>query len=152
DSPAVTAAPRPAPSRPRAQTLPPGLICPGQQKTPGPMRDRGSSSYCSVVTRRRSGVAGQLLPQRGQLGVAGERAAGGLGLAGGRLRAALGGVVAAAAVGRLGLGVGRHLLHLSGVHLVATLGLGVARLPLVPLLLVALEPFGGLGVEADRKS
>ena len=51
------------------------------------------------------------------------------------------------ACGRFGLG-GGELLHLRGVHLVPALRLGVAGLPLVTLLLEALEPFVGLGVEA----
>src|SRR5690606_17915009 len=86
----------------------------------------------------RSGVAGELLPQGGQLLVAGQRTTGRLV---GTRRAGGG------PAGGLRLG-GGELLHLRGVHLVPALRLGVAGLPLLTLLLEALEPFVGLGVEA----
>src|SRR6478609_2790854 len=90
-----------------------------------------------------SGAAGQLLPQRGELLVAGERAAGLR-----RCTAALPRVVGAPAVGR-GLRLGlRALAQLRDVLLVAGVRLGVLLLPGLALGLEALGPLAGLHVEA----
>src|SRR5690606_20645501 len=105
---------------------------PGDQWSPGPPR--------GVLL---SGAAGELLPQRGQLLVAGERPAG-LGRGAPTLRGVVGG---AAVGGRRGLQL-RHLADLRHVLLVASVRLGVGPLPRLALGLVALLPLAGLDVEA----
>src|SRR5690606_20923000 len=97
------------------------------------------SPGAGAFDRHESGVARELLAQSGELRVAGERPA--CRLLGARTvrrrRRRAGGL--------LGLG-SSELLHLRSVHLVAALGLGVPRLPLVTLLLEAFEPLVGVGV------
>src|SRR5699024_6709560 len=106
----------------------------------------------SAVRSVRSLPAGELRAQGGQLLVRGQRTAGRLGLLGllGGRADRRGGL--RRVVGRGGdrglLGGGATLLDLLGVQPVATLGLRVAVLPLLALLLEALEPLVGLGVEA----
>src|SRR6478736_700747 len=90
-----------------------------------------------------SGAAGQLLPQRGELLVTRERAAGLR-----RCTASLRRVVGAPAVGR-GLRLGlRALAQLRDVLLVAGVRLGVLLLPGLALGLEALLPLAGIDVEA----
>src|SRR5690606_28908447 len=114
-----------------------------------------TSARCSRYSR----TAGELLPQRRELLVAGQRAAalGGLLRRRGRRRggrAATRGVVLLATldtgrgVGR-GSGVGGSSLgHLAHVLLVASVRLGVLLLPLLALGLVPFLPLLGVGVEA----
>src|SRR5919112_291438 len=114
-------------------------------RTPSTYRRRYRRSDRCAALRRQPicglRATGELLPQRRQLGVAGQRATGLL------IFAARCSVGRRRPCGFFGLGSG-ELLHLRGVHLVPALRLGVAGLPLLTLLLEALEPFVGLGVEA----
>src|SRR6266545_2927545 len=92
--------------------------------------------------------AGELLPQRGERLVGGQRAAGLLGRLGGG-RGARRGRRGGTGRSRLGDGVRRPgRLDLLGVRLPALAGLGVLPLPLLALLLVPIQPLAGLRVEA----
>src|SRR5271166_197506 len=87
------------------------------------------------------GATGELLPQRGELRVAGQRAT---------LRLFTRRAVGLRPLVSFGLGRG-ELLHLRGVHLVPALGLGVARFPFGALHVEILEPLVGFGVETLRE-
>src|SRR5699024_692324 len=116
------------------------------RRGPGDRFSGRSSAYRGA----RSVAARELLAQRGELLVAGQRAAGrGRGLA----AATAGGLRSRGvpARGGLVLRVGGHLLDLRRVQAVTTLRLLVARLPRLTLLVEALEPLVGLGVEALRE-
>src|SRR5690606_20098030 len=110
----------------------------------GPAR-KSCGAFLVVVVNRSALAARELLAESRQGLVGGEGATGGAGLA------AL--LALRLAVGRrrrlAGLGLGlAGLLDLPAVGLVALLGLGVLPLPLLTLLVEALEPLPGLRVEA----
>src|SRR5262249_50287265 len=112
----------------------------GCQKAP----DAAASGARSCWWPLAAAAASQLLPERGQRLVRGQRAAGVGGSLGG-VGAATGGVHPG------GLGVGpASLLDLLAVRVVAGLRLGVLPLPVLALLLVPRQPVPGLRVEALR--
>src|SRR5690606_7248417 len=119
---------------------------PRRTKTAPCQHGAGSDTHAPVPPISGSRPAPELVPQRRQLSVAGQRAAVLL-----RLRGVVAAALLFATFGfrssgfRLGLpGLG----DLSHVLLVASVGFGVLALPLVPLLLVAGLPLLGLRVEA----